>query len=649
MKRRDFLRVIASTTASIPILVNGIPAKALSMMELPPECDIVGDRVLVLIQMRGGNDGLNTTLPINEYDTYANYRDTTRLNNVGQSNGVILLDSTLPDNQQIGLHPSMVGLKELYDQGSLNIVQMVGYPSHNLSHFKSTDLMLIGSDGEDPVTGNGWMADYLSYTYPNVAGNPTDQFPDPIGIQLGDVKPSLGFHSEEEHGISINLARQDPNGFFSLINSLGGLTPETIPNSDYGDQLEFIVNQKVNAEVYSQRIADVFNAGTNSSNVTYPNTYLANQLRTVARLLSGGSKTKVFLVDLTGFDTHANQVVSGSPHNGTHTELLLEFSDAVKAFQDDISQQQFDERVLTVTFSEFGRKAIQNGTDGTDHGNYAPMFVIGTHAKAGVTGVNADLSMVNQDTGRFFDNQIQHDYRQVYTTALQDWLGTDDAGLGEVDFSVFKDQKLPIIDEDQVVSPDCYIGQLVLPIKLNYFIATVMDNEHVLLEWQTLTEENSSHFEVQRSRTGIDFQPIGQVNAAGNSSEVNDYQFIDHEPYSGLSFYRLKMVDQDQTHTYSPVEQVELSVVQTVSLSPNPVKFTTVLRFTSEVRGDISIDLFDLKGNALNTWEKQIQPGFERVELNCAYLPTGMYIIRAKVTNQEGELVKLIQEKIVKQ
>lgn len=649
MKRRDFVKYTATASAAIPILVNGIPARALSMMDLPPECDVVGERILVLIQMRGGNDGLNTTVPLNGFDTYANYRETTRLNNVGQSNGIIRLDSTLPDEQQLGLHPGMTGLKELYDQGALNIVQMVGYPSHNLSHFKSTDIMMLGADGDETASGSGWMAEYLTYTFPGVAGNPTPQSPDPIGIQLGDIKPSLGFHSEEEHGVSINLARQDPNGLFSLLNSLGGLPPENIPDSDFGSQLQFIVDAKENAEVYSQRIADVFNAGTNDVGTTYPDTYLANQLKTVAKLISGGSRTKVFLVDHTGFDTHVDQVQDGSSHLGRHSELLTEFSDAVKAFQDDIEAQQFDERILTVTFSEFGRKAIQNGNNGTDHGNYAPMFVIGRYAKAGVTGVNADLSMVNQDSGRFFDNQIQHDYRQVYATALQDWLGTDDSGLDFVEFGSFKDQKLPIIEEDQIVTPECFIGQVALPVKLTFFTAFAVDNSRVELEWQTASEVNSSHFDVQRSKNGIDYTTIGQVRAAGNSSETIDYRFTDNEPYTGLSFYRLNQIDIDGTQEFSPVEQVEIVVARTVSLSPNPVQFTSILRFTSEIRGSVTINIFDLKGNSLNTWENRIEAGFVKIELNCAYLPKGLYIVKADVLDTQGNVIQVIKEKLVKQ
>jgi len=638
MNRRDFLKITGPTSLTVPLIINGIPAYAMKAMDLPPECSVVADRVLVLIQLRGGNDGLNTTVPLNQYDTYANYRTTTRINDVGSNNGALLLDSTLPEEQRIGLHPSLVGFKDLYDRGLLNVVQMVGYEQHNLSHFKSTDLMMVGGDGTQPVEGDGWMADYLTYTFPGTAGNPSAEYPDPIGIQLGDLKPSLGFHSTEEHGVSINLARQDPNGYFSLLNSLGGLPPETIPSGDYGEQLQFIVDEKANAEVYSERIADVFNAGANSAAVTYPNTYLANQMKTVARLLSGGSKTKVFLVDLTGFDTHVNQVQEGTSHLGSHSDLLSQLGDAVQAFQNDLAAIGIDEKVLTVTFSEFGRKAIQNNNLGTDHGNYAPMFVVGRYAKPGVTGVNPDLTQVNMNTGRFFDDQIQHDYRQVYTTALQDWLGTDDSGLEAVDFAAFQTQKLDIIEEDQVVTPDCYIGQAVLPVKLTLFDAEVINPSLVRIFWQTASESGSSHFNVERSINNNEFTTIGRVEAAGDSSNLLDYEFFDEEPVSGISYYRLKSIDLDGSFENSDIVMVQIDVLRNATLSPNPVRFSSFYTFTAEASGNIEFTVVDLNGRVMNNFSELIEAGFNKIEIDFTSLANGLYVLNVSVFDRQGSM-----------
>lgn len=176
-------------------------------------CDGVEDRVLVLIQLKGGNDGVNTVIPVNQYDTYANLRPSIAI----PQNNLIDLDNTLGINEQVGLHPSMQKIKELYDDGKAAIVQGVGYQDMNQSHFKGTDLWMSGGDGT-PANNNistGWMGRSLQAFYPDVVGVPTSTNPDPLGIQIGDLNPNLGFHTDTEHQNLINMSGQDPSGFFS--------------------------------------------------------------------------------------------------------------------------------------------------------------------------------------------------------------------------------------------------------------------------------------------------------------------------------------------------------------------------------------------------------------------------------------------------
>ena len=225
----------------------------------------------------------------------------------------------------------MTEFKDFYDSGYLNIIQGVGYPQPNKSHFKSTDLWLTAGDGtpENFNISTGWLGRYLDYRFPNYSGVPTTKRPDPLGIQLGDKKPSLGFHTEGEHRFDLNLSGQDPSGFYSLVQGIGGAPWDTLPDNRYGEELQYIMNIENNVSTYAERISEVFNAGTNSP-VTYPDISLGNQLKTVARLIAGGSQTKIFMVQHGGFDTHANQTAEGNPAGGRHGELLTGLSQAVK-------------------------------------------------------------------------------------------------------------------------------------------------------------------------------------------------------------------------------------------------------------------------------------------------------------------------------
>lgn len=456
MNRRKFLK-IATPLAISPLLINGAALKSFATPSMLLNCTGITERTLVIVQMKGGNDALNMIVPIDQYVDYAAHRPTIAI----PDTSLITLDSGLASNKQLGLHPIMTGIKDLYDQGKANIIQSVGYPSQSRSHFKGTDLWLTGGDG-NPANFNidtGWMGRYLDFSFPDLAGAPSLLMPDPLGIELGDTEASVGFHSHNLNATNINLAKEEASSFYTLVSSIGGLAPANIPLSDYGDELQYVINVQNSTNVYAQRISDVFNAGANSVTVTYPDTDLANQLKTVARLISGGSQTKIFLVTIDGFDTHSNQVDSTTTSVGKHAGLLDELSGAIKAFHDDLAALSLEHRVTTVTFSEFGRKVIENGSFGTDHGTFAPMMVFGSAIAAGVTGTNPILNNVDGQ-GAFAASELQHDYRRVFTTLMQDWLGASDNALAATQFSSFVSQKLPLIGATAAVAPTCYIDHI---------------------------------------------------------------------------------------------------------------------------------------------------------------------------------------------
>jgi uncharacterized protein (DUF1501 family) len=455
MKRRNFLKIFPAAGVT-PFVVNGFPMRPFAnskIAKIMSTCDGVEDRVLILIQLKGGNDGLNMLIPVQQYDLYAALRPSIRIPDAG-ANKYIDLDNTLPTPAKVGLHPVMTGLKEMYDDGWASIVQGVGYQDMNGSHFKGADTWLSGGDGtaaNNNIT-SGWMGRALQAMYPDVQGIPTTEMPDPLGIQVGDPNPSLGFHTESQHQNVINLSGQDPAGFYSLIQTIGGAPLLNVPDSEYGEEIEYIQGIEKALSLYAQRISDAFNAGSNSVS-TYPDSTLAAQLKTIARLIKGGLKTKIYLCSMGGFDTHGAQVFENVTTSGNHANLLKDFSDSLKTFFDDLDGLGIGEQVTACTFSEFGRCARENGSLGTDHGTLAPMFMFGKNIQAGVVGNNPNLGVLTQDNQL---TDMQHDYRQVFTSLLQDWLGANNFVLEQTMFQGYN--KVAAVDTAAVVSPDCYIG-----------------------------------------------------------------------------------------------------------------------------------------------------------------------------------------------
>lgn len=458
MRRRNFIK-LTSTASVLSLLPTEVFAlfKSAGMSSCPDS----NSKKIVLIQLSGANDGLNTIIPINQYDTYATLRPNIKLNNVGSSNGLINLDSTLALANQVGLHPSLIGFKNLYDNGLMKIIQGVGYPSQDKSHFKSTDLWLSGGDGTKANNNidNGWIGRFLENYYANFLNSSF-----PLGIQLGSSDNSLGFHGAIEHGMSLNISGQDLSGFYSVIHGLGGTPPAYIPDSEYGSLIQYIINNDATTNSYAQTISNSFNSGSNT--LSYPNTSISNQLKTVARFISGGLQTKVYLVKVGSFDTHDMQVAAkNTTHLGTHANLLTQISEAINTFITDLNNQNLGNDVVAVTFSEFGRKAGENGSLGTDHGEIAPMFVFGNAINPGISGTNINLSEA-VSTNNYQVKTVQHDYRRVFGTILQDWFGTSNQTLDLTFYNYttntgFSNNKIANLIKDQnVINTSCYADKI---------------------------------------------------------------------------------------------------------------------------------------------------------------------------------------------
>ncbi|MBP6334555.1 MAG: DUF1501 domain-containing protein [Bacteroidia bacterium] len=412
MKRRDFLRKTIPATV-LPSLLNGYSFKAFSSSPLINALSnsVITDHVLVLIQLNGGNDGLNTVIPLDQYSNLA----LARPNLLIPDTQVLPIYSTL----DTGLHPAMTGMQQLFNDGKVSIVQGVGYPSPNFSHFKSTDIWLTGADSNQ-VLASGWAGRYLNYEYPNFpTGYPNTNMPDPLALQIGSTV-SLGLQGP---AASMGMAISDPTSFYNLISGV----QSPAPNTPAGKELTYVRTIAQQSQQYSGVILAAANNITQQS-PSYPvagTNALADQLKIVSRLIAGGLKTRVYMVNLGGFDTHSAQVDSGSAATGDHAELLRKLSEGVKAFMDDLTYLGIEDRVVGMTFSEFGRRIKENASDGTDHGAAAPMFIFGHPVQSGIVGTNPIIP-ANVATN---DNlPMQYDFRSVYATLLEDWFcvpGTD--------------------------------------------------------------------------------------------------------------------------------------------------------------------------------------------------------------------------------
>jgi len=306
--------------------------------------------------------------------------------------------------------------------------------------------MYLTKTATDHIFG---MGRYLEHYHP---GYPTDYpsaaNPDPLAIEIG-TGVSLAFHREE--GIPAGLSIDNPNAFYDLINSVGAEPPITFPDSHAGNEIEYMMQIERQSNNYAGRLKAVYDAGANSGTV-YPDQYpfiapassvnnrLAPQLKIISRLLSGGINTKIFLCRIGGFDTHADQVETNNTTMGKHAALMYHISSAVKAFYDDLRNLGIADRVLTMTYSEFGRRAASNASYGTDHGNAAPMLIFGTCLNPGVYGENPNLA--NLQNGNI---PMQHDYRQVFSSVIKDWFQASDSAIDDVRFQNFIDNRVDYI------------------------------------------------------------------------------------------------------------------------------------------------------------------------------------------------------------
>jgi uncharacterized protein (DUF1501 family) len=355
--------------------------------------------ILVIVQLAGGNDGLNTLIPFADAEYYR-LRPT-----IG-----ITKDKVLATGDTTGLHPAMTGLHRLYGEGKLAIVQNVGYPNPNRSHFRSTEIWETAS-ASDEFAASGWVGRFLDNA---CAGLPTDSH-DPLAVHITNGVPQ-SFQGAKPHPtfglVPGSGSRRDNEETRRLLETILSKAPAPAGTNDTVGFLKQTFMDTLVTEKKVQRVLSEYRPGS-----PYPGSPFAASLRNVAALISARMPTRVYFVTLGGFDTHTNQLAQ-------HANLMTQLSDGLAAFQKDLEHKKLQDQVTTMTFSEFGRRPNENQSRGTDHGTSAPLFVLGSKVKGGLHGTAPSLQLQkNQDL------QFSTDFRNVYATVLDRWLACPSADI----------------------------------------------------------------------------------------------------------------------------------------------------------------------------------------------------------------------------
>jgi len=394
--RRSFLRNLG-LAGTAGFMLNKLPVAAMganSLTNLLSTSD--NDRILVLIRLKGGNDGLNMIIPVYDFGTYQNVRP----------------DIYIPQNETwsisgaLGISNNLSALQPLWNDGQMKVINNVGNPDQNLSHFRSSDIWATSSSSDELIS-SGWLGRLIEEENPDFLVNPPDT---PPAIQIGGIS-NLVFNNSDNFNYALSTA--NPQELYQIAQTGQLYDLENLPGCTYGDQLGYLRAVANTTFRYAEVLAEAYDEGTNS--VQYVNDRLGDQLALIARLIRGGLGTQLYMVELDGFDTHANQP-------DAHAYLLQSLGQNTAAFFEDLEIGGQQDRVMAMTFSEFGRRVEQNGSMGTDHGASAPVMVFGSGLNGnGILGGVPDLQNLD------FSGNMFHtvDFRSIYATVMDYWLCLD--------------------------------------------------------------------------------------------------------------------------------------------------------------------------------------------------------------------------------
>lgn len=407
--RRAFIArgmTLASAAVTVPYFIQKSAVAMARPMQVSSQAGVPEDRVVVVVQLGGGNDGLNTLIPFTN-DAYYRARP-----GIAIPRDQVL---RLHRNADVGLHPNLEGIKSLYDDGLAAIVQGAGYPNPNRSHFASMD---IWHTGDTSGVGEGWLGKYFDAQCNGSPEEDEKALSGHAGVFVGSEAPlaMTGRAYRPFTFESPDLLRWTGNDLHDALRA----PYDDIVHTETDHEIEahspekaFLMRTAMDAKATSAQIRSALNT---EPLVRYPASGLARQLAMVGSMIRAGLDTRVYYVTLGGFDTHRGQ--GGA--SGSHANLMNQVGSSLRAFYDDLQAQGNDGRVLTMMFSEFGRRVGQNASNGTDHGTAAPTFLFGPMVDAGLH--SRYPSLTDLDRG---DLKHTVDFRSVYTDVLEHWLGAD--------------------------------------------------------------------------------------------------------------------------------------------------------------------------------------------------------------------------------
>jgi uncharacterized protein (DUF1501 family) len=390
-------------------------------------------KILVVIQLAGGNDGINTLIPMSGTlnSIYRQRRPTLAV----PQEQILPLPTTDAAGNQLGFHPRLAKMKSLFDQGRVAVLQSVGYANSNRSHFESMDIWHTA----DPTRREraGWLGEYFDASAPS-SENPL------LGVYIGGllplgmrgeevVVPAIGntesyrFMTDERYAVAGSTNAALRGEYNNRVQTFLALNRELAPERQYWNLVGQTAGDAYQSSVTFQTGIAQYPA---DSSIQYPNTGLGRALRTVAQIIGGGLETKILYVTQGGYDTHQGQ--NGVGGQGGQPNLLQTLDDAVDMFYRDMQRLGKADNVLIMTWSEFGRKVGENGNLGTDHGNSAPQLVIGSQVKSGIIGEFPSLTNLDRDDGTIYSI----DFRRYYATILEKWLGVDSTEILDGSFEL---------------------------------------------------------------------------------------------------------------------------------------------------------------------------------------------------------------------
>lgn len=423
--------------AALPALFSSFPFESLGIgSESELSQTIAEGNILVIIVLNGGNDGLNTVVPLNMLSKLNRIRSTVML----PDNKILPLEGT-----ELGLHPSLKGFQSLFKENRLKIVQAVAYPDPSYSHFRSMDIWDSASDSYK-YENSGWAGRFIETKHPNFPeAYPTQLFPHPLSMEIGG-NSSLMFTGKRSF---TSVVASNPESFFEIINEFDN----NYPSTPIGEKLKFLQLMAKQSNAYGKVLKEQYKKGTD---YVFPRSNLADQLKIISRLISGGLQTRIYKVQIGGFDTHGSQVDPSDKTKGMHANLLKEIDEAVAAFMKSLDQMGKSDRVLGMCVSEFGRTVHSNGTNGTDHGTVSPVILFGNKVDPKVIGKNP---IIPDNTNYSYEMDLQYDFRQVYASVMNQWMGGSKAFAKDILFREFDQISIiqsAAIDSDEDGVPDVF-------------------------------------------------------------------------------------------------------------------------------------------------------------------------------------------------